>query len=614
MKKNKFCVIVSFFFLGILINLAFVDAKDLQGYENQQFQLAKSYEASGNYEEAARIFKELYESNPNNELVFEAYFRTYEFLHKYSEMLPFTKNFAESNPSFKSYSKLATVYWKLGKTDKADETWNLLLKKFGNNIDVFQDLARDQIALRQYEKAIETLLKGRSYFKTSDLYAEYLSRYYPMIGDFEKGVDEIILLALSPNKSNYAKGRLYLYIENEDAQKVVLEKLKSAISKYPKNYALLDCYAWYMKLTKNYIEAFEAYKNIDKLKNSKGRDLYNFAYASQRDGEFETAQKVYNYILSNESMSPNHPNSLFGVTACMEQIILNKKQVTTEDIKSIIAQYDKVAKKYNNHSRAEEAKYNAAKMCYERLHDNKQAIKRLEELLKTSRNRNNKIKAQIALGEIFIIEKDMAKAKSFFHKVEVAKNVSEELINTASFNLALIEYFTGDLDTAQVMFNKIAKDVESEKANDAIEKSILIDQNKTDLKSMGYYRQADYALFLKEKDKAVKNYILAANSAMEPAFAQKALIDAIYIYKSKNDTAKVKQNWKRILDDYPEGIYTEKAYYEYAVLLQEQGKLDEAMDYYTKLLMEYPRSIYVPEARKKARTLRDKMKEEKKQG
>ena len=75
-------LVLAFLFLICFANL------NAQNINVQKYKLAESYEKSGDFESAVRLYSELIKSEPNNDDYFDSYARSLKTMNKFAELLP----------------------------------------------------------------------------------------------------------------------------------------------------------------------------------------------------------------------------------------------------------------------------------------------------------------------------------------------------------------------------------------------------------------------------------------------------------------------------------------------------------------------------------------------
>lgn len=577
--------------------------------QTERFQLAQSYENAGDYEESGRLYKELFDEQKSNVQYFESYLRAYKALHKYSELIEDVKTFIEKHPQIKYRSVLAELYWKIGDNQKANDEWDKIIADNIKNPEAYEVISYDQMGLRQYEKAISTLVTGRKNIGVKGIFADPLSRYYAMTGDYKNGIEEVLFLEADPKLRGYAQSRLYSYLEITSAIEYIDNRLKKEIDKNPNDYELYQLLLWYYRTTNREDKAFDVCVIIDQLRKASGREIYYFADQARYDGDYEIAIKAYNYILNMGSGSPYRSTAYYGLTRSLEARALESDSIKLDEMKMIVDSYLKMAKDFAANPQSDESLLRAANLQYQYLNKTDDAIKILENLTAKAKTTDVKAKSSLKLGEIYLAENDLPKAKNEFRNVlSKYSNINPIDASQAQYNLAMLEYYIGDLDSAKVQFDKLGLDSKSQVANDALEYSGFITENKSHAPALDIYRNAELLVHQNKPLEAAEKFIAVAASAQKTNIGEKAIVNAANIYEEAKQKAKASEIWKRLAEEYPQGIYSDLVYYNIANYNSEIKNYDEAMKYYKKLLVVYPRSIYVEDARKKARALRDEKK------
>jgi tetratricopeptide (TPR) repeat protein len=236
------------------------------------------------------------------------------------------------------------------------------------------------------------------------------------------------------------------------------------------------------------------------------------------------------------------------------------------------------------------------------------AIAILQEAMKMNRTDQRFVaKTKIDLGDIYLLKGEPWEATLLYSQTE--KDLKEDpLGHEAKLRNAKLSYYKGEFKLAQEHLDILKLATSREIANDAMDLSILI-QDNTGLDSTGEamraYAAVDLLLFQHRDDEALRQLdaLLTKypnHSLTDEVWWQKA---QIFIRRNENQPAVVEL--EKIVTQYKNDILSDDAHFMIARLLEEKlGQRDKAMEMYRDHLTKYPGSIYVAEARKRFRGLR----------
>lgn len=577
-----------------------------QTADRGMFQLAETFEKGGDFEKAAAIYNDLWSRNPANVDYFQGLVRTYKGLSRYTELLPAVKKYLSIRKNPESLSLYGEILWLTGDNKGANEAWDAAISIEPNSAKTWQSVAESQITLQLFDKAIETLETGRRSIKNVNLFADLLSQLYIAKSDYEKGTREVLNIFTQNFNISQTQGRLAAIMTSDKAKKHVANQLDEMSRSYSNNIVFLQLHSWFFRSIGNQNRAFEIYKQIDKMADANGRELIRFAYDSQRDGEIEIALKAFEYIIDNFDNKSQKLNALYGYTRTLEEKIVLQSQLDRQEVLNVIKRYERVIEEFPNTPTAAECNFRMASLYLDKLTDVKNAKKELERIIKDYPRQAVTADAAIMLGRILIMENKFDEAKEVLSKVinTFGRNLPQQL-HTAQFNLALMEFYSGNIDTATEYFSRLSMITISDIANDALAKSILISVNQNYKDAIVIYGKADLHKFQKNYDQAESLYRSAIETAPESDLAERSYIEIakIFAIRANYDSAIIELD--SLFEKYPKTIYGDLALVLQGDYYMLKNDTDNAIKKYTQLLTDYPSSIYLIEVRNKIRAVRD---------
>jgi TolA-binding protein len=178
----------------------------------------------------------------------------------------------------------------------------------------------------------------------------------------------------------------------------------------------------------------------------------------------------------------------------------------------------------------------------------------------------------------------------------------------AKLKNAKLSYYKGDFKLAQSHLDVLKLATSREIANDAMDLSLLIQDNiglDSTEEALREYAKVDLLLFQNKKEQAVKSL-----EEMKVKFANHTIIDEILflegkLYAETGNFERAITNFETIYKNYPDEIYADDALFLVGKIYDENlNQSEKALEIYTTHLKSYPGSIYTSEVRKKLRKLR----------
>ncbi len=572
----------------------------------QRLRLAETYEKSGDINNAARIFEELYKENSNNQIIFEGLVRNFSSLNRYSELLQYVKEKYDKQKDIITSSVYAELLWRTGSTNDANKVWDKAISDYSQNPLVYEQISNSMIQMRLFDKAISVLKQGRKNLNNNVIFSENLSKLYIAIGDYKNGLTEI----LSQFQVNWnlaiTQGRIYALLINEEADKYILNELIKLANNNSNNIIAQELLAWFYRTTDKLDQALDLFKNIDRLKKANGAEILRFAEECRRDGQFDVAMKAYGIVID---LGKNHPlihSALYGYTRTLEQKVMAQKQISKESANELITKYKSIIKEFPNTQQATESRLRIAYILSNYLSNYDDAIKELNTAISERPRTNIAASATIDLANIYINLGKFEDATAILNNfIKNNSNNFQSFANKANFLIAEISFFNGLLDTALKQYANLIIIPETDIANASLNRIVLIEQNKQYTKALSTFARAEFEERRNNLKEAIELYSTTANLSSGTELFELALKKQIEMEFLNEEYQSVIKTVDYLLQKVPDSIYGDFALLRKADALVLMNNKQNALNLYTEILSKYPLSIYLPEIREKIKSLRN---------
>lgn len=576
-----------------------------QNINEQKYRLAEGYYKAGDVESAEDILLEIHQNEPTNPKYFTLLIDVMRQQNKFSDMKDIVIKLNKINPNKNSLNLEAELHWRTGEVDNSNKIWEDLIKKNDKDPNIYSMIAQTQIELQLFEKAISTLKSGRDNLNTEDAFSDALSRLYIATGNYQKGIEEVINLLLDKKDISLAQGRTFALMTSDEAQNYIDSTLEEELSKKPNNFYLLELYAWFLNNSARQEKALEIFIKLDKLKNTGGREIINFANTARNDGKYDVALKAYSYIIKQGKENRYTPSALYGFSRTLENKIALAEKFTPDEVNEVIESYENVLKDYPSTQNSAQAMYRIAVLYNEYLNNFEKAEEYLLNLKKNFRNMQVAAEGINYLGNMYLQVNEEDKSKEAFNFVITSfRNGRFDEVNEAKYNLALITYYKGELDTAKTLFKQLSTISDSDISNDALNKMILIEQNKDFPDLVKEYARYELMEKQSKSDKAIEILEKITQQNQEASIidlAELTLAEKLLITETNKGISILLD----FVSDKAESLYHDKSLFLLASYYMETGNKDSAINYFKKILSEYPNSIYLQDSRQNIRILRN---------
>jgi tetratricopeptide (TPR) repeat protein len=589
--------------------------------DQNQFMLAQSYEQQGDLSKAVEIIEILYKKDSSNIQYFNKLNTLYLQLKKYDEAALLINSRIKITPDDVSlYGLLGSTYYTAGDRTKAYEVWDDATEKFKTNPRTFRIIANFAIERRDFEKAIELLNEGKKLSKDPFLYSYDLGELYNITMRYREAAEEYCdLIKANPSQYPQIENKILSYSNKPNA----LDETIEVIEKYKSDnisFAYLLARLYIEK--KDYDEAFNLYKEIDKKQNTNGADIYAFGEFVHRDGEYKTASKVFKYLISNYTDQQYTPLAKLGYAKNLEALFIQRyneinpewksfslpAKVDRNEIEPVLNAYQEIQKIYQHTEVAIEAILRTGILLFHFENDLVGAEKEFKNIIENYPTSKFASLAFIELGNIKIRKAKLDEAEKLFLSIGNLVRINPEDKGFASYQLARIFSFKNDFESARKNLSAVMGSLKDNIANDAIELSILLNTAKDDSSNLAIYSAAEFLAEQKRFNEARDLFLQLSQNPQAFVFNSLAKLREAEMLIATDDYSGAISKLTVIVNEQEKNIYADKALYLQGQIYQ-FGLKDsvKAVESYESLLAKFPKSLYLDEARKNIIELKKKL-------
>lgn len=585
-------------------SLAMATPAPAQDISLRKFQLAQSYQESGDLANAARLYKELYDGSPGDTKYWVGVRTTYMELRRYEELIGMVVARVEKSKNTDDYILLGDLYWKTGKTLQADEAWSSALSTAGNDPRQWGAVAHSQSENRLFDKAAATLEKGRKSFGSPTTFADELAQLYGLLGEFRKGLTEVITSLDASGNLNKAQGRITAFLATDKGVQETSKAMSDIARERSSDLVIQRLHSWFLRETRNYVEALAVARRLDDMQKSQGRDLLAFADLARREGALPVALQAYSAVIEGGNKQLLN-NALLGYARTMEQQMMSGDSLSTDLVAEVARRYEQIISDYGKSAASAEALFRLAAIEYSRRNNAAKAEKYLLQLIEESPGSNIAARGTVELSTIYIATNRIDEARSLLQDIPRRFPRETDIINEAQNEIAELAFCEGKLEAATEIWQKLSIETNRDIANDALSRlALLTDIREADdtvaIQSYGrgilYARQRQYG-------EAIRSLGDAYAAAPTRPIGERSLFEAAETAEAArmNDTARTL--YGKLLAERPTTLFGDRAVFAIAKMDEKAGKTKEAISGYVRILTDFPKSPLGAEARKRIRAL-----------
>lgn len=596
------------FFAGFAVNAQQANINLNQNTIN----LAIQYYNSGDYEKAAPLFLDVYQTTQNR-----YYFRLY------TNALAQQQKFKEAEDAIKDEIKKSKddqsdliIQWgyllKFQKKEKeAEAKYREAMKLIiPGNRNSYISMASLFIQWAEYEWAEKVYKQGEKEMPADNFHGE-LANVYLYMRDFTKMLDELLeMVKLSDTNLQRVQSNLTsaLYLDADNSYKDQFRTtLLKRIQSEPDVIGYNRLFVWFLLQEKQYGAALRQLIALDRRTGAEEGQILSLARSASNNQSYKDASAAYDYVLekgkNNTGWEQAYINKMHSDFLYYTQMEADDK----EEGRKLAQKFEKAFAEmggYKKNNTLIVREYAHLLAFY--LEDNDAGIAVIDSTLRSAglhELASGELKTELA--DIYLRSGDPWEATILYTQVVDAYR-NNALADEVKLKKARLGYYMGNFGWAKAQLDALKASTSKLTANDAMELSLFIADNMLDDddEALQSFARADFNLFQKKDSEA-----MAILDSIETRFTENSLIDDILyrkanIYIRQNQPETAAPLLARIADEFPEGLLADDALFllgeTYEFRLGDNQKAAEA---YKRVLFEHPGSIYVTDARKRYREL-----------
>lgn len=317
---------------------------------------------------------------------------------------------------------------------------------------------------------------------------------------------------------------------------------------------------------------------------------------------------MYQYIMDEYPDGDLYPYARTWMIKSKEEIVKNSYPIENESITDLISQYKLLISDLGNNIKTAEAMRNMALLQAFYLHDYSEAISTLETAIKSvSNNPRFRDQCKLDMGDIYILKDEPWESTLLYMQVEKSQK-EDNLGEIARLKNAKLQYYTGQFTLSKDILDILKKATSKEISNDAMQLSLLIEDNTgldTSETAMARFSKVDLLIFQNKYEESIRLL-----DTLYKEYSAHSLADEI-LWLRANTLLKVNRideavtDLNTIVEKYTTDILADDALFLLAKVTEENRKDKiKAMELYRKILTDFPGSIFNAQARVRFRELR----------
>lgn len=598
------------FFCGALFLSGSVQAQLMPAQtETPEVQLGKEYLRNGEYEKARATLEKLVKDKSLLTEVYEPYLESLVKLKEWNQAEKFLKKQIKEESENPFYSlDYARLLENQGKAKEADKWYNEALAKGLRNEEWTYRLGKNLADKDQLDWALKLFQEARKAQKDQSRYSLQIARLYRLLGQTEAMIEEYLVFGTNENNTDLVQGILQDEMKDEKIVLALEKTLYRKVQELPNEKYYGEMLVWYLLQQKEFGKAFIQARALDRRLKQEGQKVTEIGFLAMQNKDYEAAGKVFEYLVKEYPKSTNYPVFRRLLINAKEEVVKTTYPVKQEDIRVLINEYGRLLTELGENPRTLEALRNSAHLYAFYLNEKDTAAAILQKAIQVGGMDQDFVnKCKLELGDVFLLKGEPWESTLLYSQVEKSAKDSP-MGYDAKLKNAKLSYYKGDFELAKDVLDILKKATTREISNDAIELSLLIQDNTgmdTTETAMKAYAAVDLLLFQNRTDEA-----LASLNDLYQKYKDHSLADEILWRRAntlikENRPDEALEDLDKIVKTHPQDILGDDALFLMAKLQQEhKNDKETAMKLYQEILTKYPGSIYTAEARKRFRNLR----------
>ena len=593
--------IIFFFFL-------FLIAFDTAAQTSTDDALAMQYYQDGDFEKARALYQKLFDKG-KNDTYFDSYLNTLLKLKQFDEAEKIIKAQIKSNPQDYAYQvDYGKMLQERGDVDKMKNWYDDLIKNLSKNEFAITDLANNLYKAQAPEYAIKAFLQGRKVLNSESAFTYDLVNIYRLQNNKEMLIQEYLNLMTSDDEVMIQARNAFSKAFQDNADYDLLKTaLLRRLQKSPQNLGYDQMLSWVYIQQKEFDFALRQTIALDKRLKEDGERIYQLAGLLIANNAYSTTIDALQYLISKGKENNYYIPSRVQLLNT-KHLMLTSGKFISADLLQLEKDYISLLDEFGRVSNTSFAILQLAHLQAFYLNKPADARKILEDLLQTPNLPPNVIaQTKLDLGDVYILAGEQWEAALVYGQVE--KQFSNEpLGQEAKYRSAKLSYYQGEFEWAKVQLSVLKSSTSQLIANDALNLSLLIEENaitKNDTNALKSYARADFLIFQSQFAPALS--ILDSINIKYPgnSLADDILMAKSKIYLKQNDLEQASVQLQKIVDSYAFDLWADDALFMLADLYENKlNDPEKAKKLYEKIILDFPGSLYVIEARKHFRILR----------
>ena len=407
-----------------------------------------------------------------------------------------------------------------------------------------------------------------------------------------KNVDNLLKAGDLSLVQQFAYGLYEQQIPFSEIERLFIQK----IQQFPDDPNLIELLVSTYIFNGDWDKAWNQRRALDmRFKNEQGKRLLEFASYIFQSQQWSLASKIFDYLIKSYPGSNQNSRWQQMSIAAREQVVLRKENPEIAEVRNLISAYQKLRNERGDNSISMSSYWQEAKLYAYQLKQLDSAVFVLNKGILLAQN-DLDLQAQMKLELGDILTYKGKKYDALIQYAQVEKQVKDSpLAYEAKIKTAKLYFYTGDFELAKELADILKQGTQREIANDALELSLLIEDNTgIDSLEVGLKNFANIRFVYDQKRWEEGDSFLALLTTENK---QESLQDDILYLRAtrarqKGENVLAKEMYWEIFKKFPEDIYGDDALF-YFLTLSDTANSEP----FLLFIKQYPNSLHLSDVR-----------------
>lgn len=599
--KMKLLYKIIFFLLLVAFGNALVA-------QNNDEKLAAQFFSNAEYDKAADLYEKLLNKNLTSFYFYDNLLQSYIKLKRLDDA---------ENLSKKMYRKLNSAYYMVdigyinklnNKPDKAIKQFDEVIKKTIPNQDKIYEASNAFEKRNETEYAIKSYLNGRKLLGYVSVFNNELAVLYAKTKQTQLMIDEYLgSVEQSPVISDEVQGLLQNNIQQNTDFELLKNSLIRKIKSNPNTDVFYEMLIWFYVQRKDFDNALIQAKAIDKRLKEEGRKMMDLGYLAISNEKYDAAIRLFNEVVILGNTKAYYLSAKLGILEASNKKLLSNSNLGLLDLQNLEKTYISFLVENGKTNYTAQSMRDLGKLYAYYLNDIEKGIEVYNSILELPGIDNYfKAECKLDLGDLYVIKGQQWDAMLLYGQVD-KEFLEHPFGQEAKFRNAKLSFYLGEFEWAKAQLDILKTATTQLIANNALELSLLIQDNTVDSNedALKLFAKADLNY---QQNKFTEAFQLLDSIIL--LFPKHALSDDIAFKKAQIFTKQKKfddaiKQYNILINEHGSDILGDNALLNLAIIYDKNlNNKEEAKKQYEKFIENYGSSIFINEVRKRYRQLR----------